>query len=178
MNFNQKDLVIKDIDLSSLQSFVIIVSALAYHCTNNLHWQQNSYQFSSIILACVGGVLLFAYFTKAKMPKLGVWYLLGAVSIMAFIFNYEATVNAQMLEGLRDSVNEVGTASGGSFASDVIDAIIELVLIAIYIVVGAAVIAAIAFGVTQGQWQAPLLVIGTVSGIGLFLEIMGKVVFG
>lgn len=178
MNFNQKDLVIKDIDLSTIQSSIIIVSALAYHCTNNLHFQQNSYQFSSIILSCIGGVLLFAYFTKAKMPKLRVWHLLGAVSIMAFIFNYEATVNAQMLEGLRDSVNEVGTASGGSFATTIIDAIIELVLIAIYIVVGAAVIAAIAFGVTQGQWQAPLLVIGTVSGIGLFLEIMGQVVFG
>lgn len=178
MNFNRKDMVIKGMDLSTIQSLIIIASALAYHFTDNSHFQQNYYQFSSIILSCIGGFLLFAYFTRVKIPKPRVWHLLVAVSIMAFIFNYEATVNAQMLEGLRKSVEEVGTASGNSFAATVIDAIIELALIAIYIVVAAAAIAAIVYGVIQGQWQAPLLALGVVTGIGLFLEIMGKVVFG
>ena len=48
----------------------------------------------------------------------------------------------------------------------------------IYVAVAGAIIAGIIYGVAQGQWQAPVLIVGVIISAGLFLEIMGAVVFG
>ena len=164
--------------ITTIQSLITIATTLAYYCSQNLQYDQSLIEFAPLILSILGGLLIFTHFSKNKIFNLKVWHLLIIFSVFALVFNYESTSHAQILEGIEDAIDGVGTAAGGSFATDVLEAIIELIRIAIYIVVGAAVIAAIAFGVTQGQWQAPLLVVGTVAGIGLFLEIMGEVVFG
>lgn len=178
LSFGSKYLTFGSVHISTVQSLITIATALVYYSSKNLQFVQNPFQIGAIILSISGGVLLFSHFSKRKKLKLKAWHVLIIFSVAALVFNYESTVNAQILEGIGDAVDEVGTAAGGSFAADILEAIIQIIRIAIFIVIGAAVIAAIAFGVTQGQWQAPLLVVGTVAGIGLFLEIMGVVVFG
>lgn len=178
MSLESKYLTFGSVHITTVQSIITIATALVYYCSQNSQFQQNSVQFRLIMLSVVGGTLLFTRLFQKKRLNIKIWHLLVIFSVFALIFNYEATSHAQILEGIDDAIGDVGTAAGGSFAADILEAIIEIVRIAIYIVIGAAVIAAIAFGVTQGQWQAPLLVVGTVAGIGLFLEIMGVVVFG
>ena len=178
LSIESKQLMFGEVHIATIQSLVTIATALVYYYSQNLQFELNSMQIAPIILSIIGGLLLFNQFSKRRIFNLKAWHLLVIFSVFALVFNYEATSHAQILEQIDDAIGDVGTAAGNSFAANVLEAIIELIRIAIYIVVGAAVIAAIAFGVTQGQWQAPLLVIGTVAGIGLFLEIMGVVVFG
>ena len=177
-SLESKYLTFGSVHISTVQSLITIATTLVYYCSQNSQFQQNSLQFGLIMLSVVGGILLFTHFSKTRRLNLKAWHFLIIFSVFALVFNYEATSHAQILEGIEDAIDDVGTAAGGSFAANILEAIIEIIRIAIYIVIGAAVIAAIAFGVTQGQWQAPLLVVGTVAGIGLFLEIMGQVVFG
>ena len=177
MSLESKQLMFGSMHMTTIQSLVTIATASIYYCSRNLQYNQSPIQFAPIILSILGGLLLFTSFSK-RTSNFKVWHFLVIFSIFALVFNYEATSHAQILEGIDDAIGDVGTAAGGSFAANILEAIIDIVRIAIFIVIGAAVIAAIAFGVTQGQWQAPLLVVGTVAGIGLFLEIMGEVVFG
>ena len=178
MSLESKQLMFGSIHITTIQSLVTLATASIYYYGRNLQYDHSPIQFTPIMLSILGGLLLFTRFSKRKILNLKVWHLLVIFSIFALVFNYEATSHAQILEGIDDAIGDVGTAAGGSFAANILEAIIQIVRIAIFIVIGAAVIAAIAFGVTQGQWQAPLLVVGTVAGIGLFLEIMGEVVFG
>ena len=178
MNFNHEHSIMKNVDLPSIQSMIIIITALTYHLTNNLHFQPNFYQFCSIILSSVGGFLLCAYFTKAKTPRLRVWHILVAIFVMVFIFNYDATVDAQMLEGLDKSLKEIGTASGSGGANNIIGAVVELARTAFFIVIIGCGVGVAVYGVMQGQWQATLLIAGVVTGIWLFIEMMGKAVYG
>lgn len=178
LNPESRYLTFGNLHISSIQSVVIIATAIAYYSSQNSQIGHNLLHFGTVAALIIGGLLLITSLIQEKKLKLNVWHLLVLFSVFAFVFSYEATSHAQILEQIDEAISGVGTAAGGSFAADVLTAIIELVRIAIFIVVGAAVIAAIAFGVTQGQWQAPLLVVGTVAGIGLFLEIMGVVVFG
>ena len=177
-SIESKQLMFGSMHITTVQSLVTIATALIYYCGQNWQLEQSSMQLLVTILFATGGLLFFSQFSKRKILNLKAWHFLVILSVFALVFSYEATSHAQILEGIDDAIGDVGTAAGGSFAANILEAIIELIRIAIYIVVGAAVIAAIAFGVTQGQWQAPLLVVGTVAGIGLFLEIMGVVVFG
>ncbi|MEL6930307.1 MAG: hypothetical protein AAFO95_16955 [Cyanobacteria bacterium J06600_6] len=166
----------KNIHFSTIQSLLIIATALVYYCNSNYQFINHNPVFGVILLPIVAIVL--AYFFKKKTPNLKSWHFLVFLSVLALVFNYESNVHAQILDGIDGAIDGVGTAAGGSFATTVLDAVIELVRIAIYIAVAGAVIAGIIFGVTQGQWQAPVLVVGVIVGIGLFLEIMGEVVFG
>ncbi|MGL5938843.1 MAG: hypothetical protein ACRC2S_00420 [Waterburya sp.] len=168
---SDSNLMFKKFDLGVIQSLTIIATALIYYCSNNP-------QLGLIFLS--SGVAAFITTSVLKNPKikLQVWYFLGVLAVLALVLNYESTVHAQILDGIDGALGDVGTAAGGSFATTVLDAVIDLIRIAIYIVVAGAIIAGIAFGVTQGQWQAPVMVVGVIISIALFLEIMGVVVFG
>ena len=175
---NSKYLTYKNLHISTIQSLVIIATGLVYYCNNSLQFVQNNIQFGLIILPIGTAALLFTYFSQGKKIKPKAWHFLIILSTVAFVFNYEATVHAQILDGIDGALGDVGTAAGGSIAATILDAVIDLIRIAVYVVVAGAVIAAIAFGVIQAQWQAPVLVVGTIIAIGLFLELMGVVVFG
>lgn len=178
LSFDSKNLALKNIQISTIQSLVIIATAFTYHYNSVIKFSQHNLHFGLAIVAFTALAGIFAYFLKVQKIKPKIWHYLVILSIVALVFNYESTVNAQILEGIGGAIDEVGTAAGGSFAADVLEAVISLIRIAIFIAVAGAVIAAIIFGVTQGQWQAPVLVVGVVVAIGLFLEIMGAVVFG
>ncbi|BAZ47126.1 hypothetical protein NIES4102_41720 (plasmid) [Chondrocystis sp. NIES-4102] len=177
LTVEQKKLKLGSIALTNIQSLVITATFLIYYYYQNSQIQ-DILQLITNMLFIVGGIILSFLFFQKKLPNLKKWHLLVIFSVFAAVFSYETTSHAQILEQIDNAIGDVGTAAGSSFSTTVLEAIIDLIRIAIFIVVGAAVIAAIAFGVTQGQWQAPLLVVGTVAGIGLFLEIMGEVVFG
>jgi hypothetical protein len=157
--------------LGVIQSLIIIATALIYYCSNNpgLGLSFLAFGFTAFIVTCV---------LKQPKIKLKAWYFLGALTLITLILNYEPTVHAQILDGIDGALGDVGTAAGGSFATTVLDAIVDLIRIAIYIGIAGAVIAGIIYGVTQGQWQAPVMVVGVIISIGLFLEVMGVVVFG
>lgn len=156
------------VHLGVIQSFIIIATALIYHF-------QKSPQLGWFFLS-LGGL---TWLLTVKSPKIRrVLGVLAVLAVLAWVLNYESAVHAQILDGIDSAIDEVGTAAGGSFATTVLDAVIDLIRIAIYIVIAGAVIAGIAYGVTQGQWQAPVMVVGVIISIGLFLEIMGAVVFG
>ena len=178
LSLDSKNLAFKNIYFSTIQSLIIIATALIYHYNHVLEFSQNNLHSGLVILAFTALTLTFTYFFRVKKIQPKIWHYLIILSIVALVFNYESTVHAQILEGIGGAIDEVGTAAGGSFAADVLEAVISLIRIAVFIAVAGAVIAAIIFGVTQGQWQAPVLVVGVVVAIGLFLEIMGAVVFG
>lgn len=173
-----KHLKFNHIYLSTIQSLVVIATALAYYFNSNHRFISGKFQFGLIILPAIAMAIIITRFFKGEKQNLKPWHYLIAFSVLAFVFNYETNVNAQILEGIDGAITDVGTAAGGSFAATVLEAVIELIRIAVYIAVAGAVIAGIIFGVTQGQWQAPVMVVGVIVGIGLFLEIMGEVVFG
>lgn len=164
--------------LSTIQSLIIIATGLIYNYPNNIQFVQSNLQLSLIILPLTALPIAFFYIFKGINVKRKTWYFLAILSVFTFVFNYEASVHAQILDGIDGAIDGVGTAAGGSFAATVLDAVIDLIRIAIYIAVAGAVIAGIIFGVAQSQWQAPVLVVGVIVAIGLFLEIMGVVVFG
>lgn len=164
--------------LSTIQSLIIIATGLIYNYQNSIQFVQSNLQLSLIILPITVLAIAFFYIFKGKNVKRRIWYFLAILSVVALVFNYETSVHAQILDGIDGAIDGVGTAAGGSFATTVLDAVIDLIRIAIYIAVAGAVIAGIIFGVAQSQWQAPVLVVGVIVAIGLFLEIMGVVVFG
>ena len=174
-----ESLTFGNLHFSTIQSIAIIATALIYYCNNSLEFLQNNIQLGLIILPIgIVAIMLAYFFNRKKKTKLHPWHFLIILSAVALVFNYEAHVSAQILDGIDGAIGDVGTAAGGSFAATVLEAVIDLIRIAIYVAVAGAVIAGIIFGVTQGQWQAPVLVVGVVVAIGLFLEIMGAVVFG
>jgi hypothetical protein len=168
---SNSNLMTRQVHLGVIQSLIIIATALIYHFQSDLEL--------GLFLLSLGGVA-FVSTLILKNPKnrLKTWCFLGALTLITLILNYEPTVHAQILDGIDGALGDVGTAAGGSFATTVLDAVIDLIRIAVYIVIAGAVIAGIAYGVTQGQWQAPVMVVGVIISIGLFLEIMGAVVFG
>lgn len=175
---NLNNLKFKNVSLATIQSIIVIATALAYYCQNFLQLIQSSFQFGAIVLPIAITAVGFFLFFKGNKTKLYPWHFLIILSVVALVFNYEAHVHAQILDGIDQAIDDVGTAAGNSFSATVLDAVIDLIRIAIFVAVAGAVIAAIIFGVVQGQWQAPVLVVGVIVAIGLFIEIMGAVVFG
>jgi hypothetical protein len=175
-----KYLKLGKINLSTIQSIIVICCYCLYCHSNNFESIQSSFQNGSILvsLSIVGIAGLFLFLAREQKLKLKAWHFLVVLAFFVFALNYSTTAHAQILEGIDGAIDDVGTAAGGTFATTVLDAVIDLIRIAVFIAVAGAVIAGIIFGVTQGQWQAPVLVVGVIIAIGLFLEIMGTVVFG
>jgi hypothetical protein len=168
------------INLSTIQSIIVMCCYGLYCYSNNFEAIQNSFLSGDILLflPIAGIAFLFLFLAKEQKFKLKAWHFLLVLAFFTLALNYGTTAHAQILDGIDGAIDDVGTAAGGSFATTVLDAVIDLIRIAIFIAVAGAVIAGIIFGVTQGQWQAPVLVVGVIIAIGLFLEIMGTVVFG
>ncbi len=169
---------IGNIYLSTILSLIVIATAALYYSHNvQIDLIQSSFQLVEIlILSLATGIFILLPLYQGKKPKVA--YLLLALGVVAMVFNYDSISHAQILDGIDDALGDVGTAAGDSFATEVLEAVISLIRIVVFTAVAGAVIAAIIFGVTQSQWQAPVLVVSVIVAVGLFLEIMGVVVFG
>jgi hypothetical protein len=160
----KNSLMFGKIPISVVQSLIIIATSFVYYCGKNPFL---IVPFLSVISLTFG----IAFIAKKLNLKFSFWQIASITSIVSIILFHDVSVQAQILEGIDD-------ATGGGFADDVLQAIVQIIRIAIYIVIAGVVIAAIFMGVAQNQWQAPVLVVGVIVGIGLFLEVMGQVVFG
>ncbi len=158
--------------LSVIQSLVVIATFFVYNSDKNL---------LPILAILVSSCLAYSVASISKKWNLGIkpWHFtITILSIILVIIFSDTLVHAQILDGVEGAIDEVGEAAGGSFSEDVLAAVIEIIRIAIFIVIAGAIILAIFFGVSQNQWQIPVLVVSVIIGVGLFLEIMGQVIFG
>jgi hypothetical protein len=181
LSFDLKQLKLGNLYLSTIQSLIIIATTLLYYFNKygfdaiNINAGRKSELFLGAITVVV---LLGMYFWTGKQKKLKAWHFLVILSVVALVFNYESTVDAQILDGVDGALGDVGTASGGGFAANIIDAVVDLFRISFYLAIAGSVIVGAVLGVTQGQWQIAVLVGGTILSVGLFLELMGTAVFG
>lgn len=178
--FNFNSLKIGKIHFATIQSLAVIAIATIYYCNQNIY--QSVFAISpmaEIILSIVTPIIGYAIFMAAANSQPKPWHLMLLISAVVFlVFTHNGGVNAQILDDVQGAIDDVGTAAGGNIAADILEAVIQIIRIAVYIAVAGAVIASIIFGVTQGQWQAPVLVVGVIIAVGLFLELMGVAVFG
>jgi hypothetical protein len=165
------------IHLATIQSLVIIAITAMYYWNNGIQTGVLTFtpQTKEIlsILAPLVGYVCFMLIAKAK-PR--TWHFLLLAS--AILLTHNVHVNAQILDDVEGAIEEVGTAAGGNIAAEILTAIIQIARVAFYFAIAGAVIASVIFGVVQGQWQAPVLVLGVIGAVGLFLELMGVAVFG
>ena len=169
-NFNFLNSKIANVPISIIPSVLLIAIAVIFY-------SQKSLGLTSATIALAIFSYVVALISQKRNLNVKPWHiLLLGIALMA-IFQ-DSIVHAQILDGIEDALTSVGTAAGGSFAAEVISAIVDLIRIVLYIVVAGVIVAAIFFGVAQNQWQAPILVIAVIAGITLFLELMGQVVFG
>lgn len=163
--------------LATIQSLVIITIAAMYYWNNDIQSSVLSFtpqtkEILSILAPLIGYACLMTI-AKAK-PRTWHFLLLGLVILLT----HNVHVNAQILDDVEGAIEEVGTAAGGNIAAEILTAIIQIARVAFYFAIAGAVIASVIFGVVQGQWQAPVLVLGVIGAVGLFLELMGVAVFG
>ncbi len=171
-------LSIGKIHLATIQSVLILVTTAVYYFNNvQINFIDSGYQLlAALVFAAAIGIFLILPLSQGETPKLG--YLLLALSVAFLVFGYDSVSHAQILQGADDAIGDVGTAAGDTFAAEVLEAFVSLVRLVLFLAVVGAVVAAVIFGVTQGQWQAPVLVVAVIALVGLFVEIMGAVVFG
>ena len=179
-DFNLNTLKIGSINIATIQSLFIIAIAILYYWNNDTSF--NLFTLSShlqTVLLTLIPTIGYISLMKATNSQPKAWHIALLFSILiAIILSHNGQVHAQILDDVEGAIGDVGTAAGGNIATDILDAVIQIIRIAVYIAVAGAVIASIIFGVTQGQWQAPVLVVGVIIAVGLFLELMGVAVFG
>lgn len=179
-DFNLNILKIGNINIATIQSLFIIAIALLYYWNNDVHFNVFSLSphLQTILLTLIPTVGYISLIkTTNSQPK--AWHIALLFSILTvIILSHDGHVHAQILDDVEGAIDDVGTAAGGNIATEILEAVIQIIRIAVYIAVAGAVIASIIFGVTQGQWQAPVLVVGVIIAVGLFLELMGVAVFG
>ncbi len=142
--------------------------------------------FSPILLIGLLGIATSAYSIAVVSKnwnyrwnyRIKPWQIILAVLIIGVVIFHDSIVHAQMFEDAKGELDKVQTAAGNNFDANVVDAVIAIFRISLYVAIAGAVMVAIFFGVAQNQWQTPVLVVSIIVAVGMFLQIMGRVIFG
>lgn len=157
--------------LAIVQSILLIASYLFYLGSQ-----------SPILLLGLLGIATLAYLIaivdKNWNYRIKPWQIILGIFVIGLIIFHNDIAHAQLFEDAKEELDKVQKVAGNDFSANIVAAVIAIFRITLYVTIAGAIMVAIFFGVAQNQWQTPVLVVSIIIAVGMFLQIMGRVIFG